>query len=505
MTNIADFPWLHGETAGDQVAVRCGRERWTYRQLRERIAAVGGAVRAGGVRPGDRVLLIAPSVPEFPAAYYGLHAAGAAVVALNPMATVSEIDYVLRDAGCVLAVAWHSTAAATEAAATALDIPFWSLQPQVSAADAVPLEGPHASVDKDTAVILYTSGTTGRPKGAELTHANLIACAETFTQVLRVTRDDRLGTALPLFHVFGGAVVMGTAVVNGASLSLLPRFDAGATLDMIRNDQLTMFFGVPTMYNALLQEVDEPADLGSVRLCASGGASLPEQVLREFSERFGVSILEGYGLTETTGAATFNGLDRDRKTGAVGIPLPGIEVRVVDEKGEETPVGDVGEVILRGPTVMKGYHNMPEATADAIRDGWFHSGDLGTRDVDGDIRIVDRKKDLVIRGGYNVYPREVEEVLYQHRDIVEAAVVGIPDDRLGEEVAAAVALRRGVTLSPQELRTWAEERLSAYKVPRHWVLMDELPKGATGKILKRAIDIGELARSDAARTTAIRS
>jgi len=505
MTNIADYPWLHGETAGDRVAVRCGRERWTYRELRERIAAFGGAVRAGGVGPGDRVLLIAPSVPEFPAAYYGLHAAGAAVVALNPMATVSEIDYVLRDAGCVLAVAWHSSAAATEAAASALDIPFWSLQPQAPAADAVPLARPHASADEDTAVILYTSGTTGRPKGAELTHSNLIACAETFTDVLRVTRDDRLGTALPLFHVFGGAVVMGTSVVNGASLSLLPRFDAGATLDMIKNDQLTMFFGVPTMYNALLQEVDRPADLGSVRLCASGGASLPEQVLREFSERFGVSILEGYGLTETTGAATFNGLDRHRKTGAVGIPLPGIEVRVVDEKGEETPVGDVGEVILRGPTVMKGYHNRPEATADAIRDGWFHSGDLGTRDVDGDIRIVDRKKDLVIRGGYNVYPREVEEVLYQHRDIVEAAVVGIPDDRVGEEVAAAVALRRGVTLSPQELRTWAEERLSAYKVPRHWVLMDQLPKGATGKILKRAIDIDKLVRSDAARTTATRS
>src|SRR6266508_2806271 len=465
MTNIADYPWLHGETASDRVAVTCGRERWTYRELRERVAAFGGAVRAGGVRPGDRVLLIAPSVPEFAAAYYGLHAAGAAVVALNPMATVSEIDYVLRDAGCVLAVAWHSSAAATEAAASALDIPFWSLQPQAPAADAVPLARPHASADEDTAVILYTSGTTGRPKGAELTHSNLIACAETFTNVLRVTRDDRLGTALPLFHFFGG----------------------------------------PTMYNALLQEVDEPADLGSVRLCASGGASLPERVLREFSQRFGVSILEGYGLTETTGAATFNGLDRHRKTGAVGIPLPGIEVRIVDDQGEETPAGDVGEVILRGPTVMKGYHNRPEATADAIRDGWFHSGDLGTRDVDGDIRIVDRKKDLVIRGGYNVYPREVEEVLYQHRDVVEAAVVGIPDDHLGEEVAAAVALRPGVTLSPQELRTWAEERLSAYKVPRRWVLMDELPKGATGKILKRAIDIEKLARRDAARTTATRS
>jgi long-chain acyl-CoA synthetase len=505
MTNIADFPWLHGETAGDRVAVRSGRERWTYRELRDRIAAFGGAARASGVRPGDRVLLVAPSVPEFPAAYYGLHAAGAAVVAVNPMATVSEIEYVLRDAGCVLAVAWHSSAAATEAAASALDIPFWSLQPQAPASDAAPLARPHASADEDTALILYTSGTTGRPKGAELTHANLIACAETFTNVLRVTRDDRLGTALPLFHVFGGAVVMGTSMVNGASLSLLPRFDAGATLDMIKNDQLTMFFGVPTMYNALLQEVDEPADLSSVRLCASGGASLPEQVLREFNERFGVSILEGYGLTETTGAATFNGLDRHRKAGAVGIPLPGIEVRIVDDQGEETPAGDVGEVILRGPTVMKGYHNRPEATADAIRDGWFHSGDLGTRDVDGDIRIVDRKKDLVIRGGYNVYPREVEEVLYQHRDVVEAAVVGIPDDRLGEEVAAAIALRPGVTLSPQELRTWAEERLSAYKVPRQWVLMDELPKGATGKILKRAIDIEKLARRDAARTTATRS
>jgi long-chain acyl-CoA synthetase len=505
MTNFAEFPWLHGETAGDRAAVRCGDAWWTYRELRERMATFGGAVRAAGVMPGDRVLLVAPSVPEFPAAYYGLLAAGAAVVAVNPMATVSEIEYVLRDAGCVLAVAWHSSAAATEAAASALDIPFWSLHPGEHASEASPLARPHDAADEDTAVILYTSGTTGRPKGAELTHSNLISCSETYTDVLRVTQDDRLGTALPLFHVFGGAVVMGTAMMNGASLSLLTRFDADATLKMIEKDRLTIFFGVPTMYNSLLQAVDSAADISSLRLCTSGGASLPEEVLRAFKERFGAVILEGYALTETTGAATFSGLDRQRIAGSVGIALPGIEVRIVDDQGAEVPVGEVGELIMRGPVVMKGYHGRPEATAEAIRDGWFHSGDLGTRSVDGDIRIVDRKKDLVIRGGYNVYPREVEEVLYQHRDVVEAAVVGIPDDHLGEEVAAAVALRPGVTLSPQELRTWAEERLSAYKVPRRWVLMDELPKGATGKILKRAIDIEKLARSDAARTTATRS
>ena len=469
------------------------------------MAIFGGAVRAAGVAPGDRVLLVAPSVPEFPAAYYGLLAAGAAVVAVNPMATVSEIEYVLGDAGCVLAVAWHESAVAAERAAATMDIPFWSLHPREHAPEASPLARPHDAADEDTAVILYTSGTTGRPKGAELTHSNLISCSETYTDVLKVTQDDRLGTALPLFHVFGGAVVMGTAMRNGASLSLLTRFDPDATLKMIEKDRLTIFFGVPTMYNSLLQAVDDAADLSSLRLCTSGGASLPEELMRAFKERFGVVILEGYALTETTGAATFNGLDRLRVSGSVGIALPGIEVRIVDDQGADVPVGEVGELIMRGPVVMKGYHGRPEATAEAIRDGWFHSGDLGTRSIDGDIRIVDRKKDLVIRGGYNVYPREVEEVLYQHPDVVEAAVLGIPDDHLGEEVAAAVALRPGVTVGADELRAWALERLSAYKVPRRWTFLDELPKGATGKILKRAIDIEKLARSDAARTTATRS
>jgi long-chain acyl-CoA synthetase len=491
MSNAAQAAWDHATADPERVALRGAGDPWTYGRLREQAATFAGAVSDAGIAPGDRVLLVAPSVPEFAAAYLGIQVAGAVAVTANTMSTRPELEYVGSDAQCSLVVDWHDVGPHPAAAAAALGIPRWQLEPDVAGVStATPAAAPYAAADDDTAAILYTSGTTGRPKGAQLSHGNFIACANVFHAVLEASADDRLGTALPLFHVYGQAVVLGTALRAGASLSLLARFDAQDLLDLLRRDRLTVLCGVPTMWNALLHASagTEATDFESLRLAASGGASLPAEVLRAFGERFGCVILEGYGLTETSGAATFNGLHRQRKPGCVGIALPGSQVVVRDDDGREVGVDEVGEVFIKGPSVMTGYWRRPEATDEVLQDGWLRTGDLGTKDADGDIRIVDRKKDLIIRGGYNVYPSEVEEVLYEHPDIVEVAVIGVPDDHFGEEVAAVMALRAGATLDPGEFRAWAKERLSAYKVPRLLHVVDALPKGATGKILKRAID-----------------
>jgi long-chain acyl-CoA synthetase len=492
MSNAAQAFWDHATARPERVALRGASDPWTYGHLQERAAAVAARLGAAGVEPGDRVLLVAPSVPEFAGAYYGIHAAGAVAVTANTMSTRPELEYVGGDAGVKLALAWHEVTAAAGAAAAALGVGFWTLDPDLAGFDAATIEQPHDVESTDNAVILYTSGTTGRPKGAQLTHANLIACAEVFVEVLEVTPEDRMGTALPLFHVFGQAVVMGTTLHAGASLSILARFDATELLHMLRRDTLTMMSGVPTMWNAMLHAAGDdasPADFASLRLAASGGAAMPAEVMRAFEERFGAKILEGYGLSETTGAATFNGLHRERKPTCVGIALPRCAVEIRGGDGAAVPTGEIGEVCIKGPVVMSGYWNRPEATAEALtEDGWLKTGDLGTKDEDGDVRIVDRVKDLIIRGGYNVYPREVEEVLYEHPDVVEVAVVGVPDDHFGEEVAAVLALAPGAAFDREAFRGWAKERLSAYKVPRLFQVVDTLPKGPTGKILKRAID-----------------
>jgi long-chain acyl-CoA synthetase len=504
MSNAAQAFWAHATAEPDRVALRGAGDPWTYGRLRERAAAVAARLRAHGVEPGDRVLLVAPSVPEFAGAYYGIHAAGAVAVTANTMSTRPELEYVGGDAGVKVALAWHEVTEASAGAASALGVELWALEPDLAGFDAAEWDAPEATKDDDNAVILYTSGTTGRPKGAQLTHANLIACAEVFVEVLEVTPEDRMGTALPLFHVFGQAVVMGTTLHAGASLSILARFDATDLLDMLRRDTLTMMSGVPTMWNALLHAAGDdvtPADFASLRLAASGGAAMPAEVMRAFEERFGAKILEGYGLSETTGAATFNGLHRERKPSCVGIALPRCKVEIRDSDGNEVPTGEIGEVCITGPVVMSGYWNRPEATAEALVDGWLKTGDLGTEDEDGDVRIVDRVKDLIIRGGYNVYPREVEEVLYAHPDVVEVAVVGVPDEHFGEEVAAVLALAPGATFDREAFRAWAKERLSAYKVPRLFQVLDTLPKGPTGKILKRAIDT-DAVRAASAEATA---
>jgi long-chain acyl-CoA synthetase len=501
VSNLADAVFEHAHEAPTRVAVRAGDRTLTYGELRDLVATYADRVAAAGIGPGDRVVLIAPTGAEFVAAYYGLHAAGAVLITMNVMATAPEIDYVLEDADASLVVAWHEAADAAAKAATDRGLPLWTLAPLTDwpAGDALP--APVDRTDDDTAIIIYTSGTTGRPKGAELSVGGIFALVDAARRQLGLDpAADRTGTALPLFHVYGQLMVMHISISLGAPVSLLHPFDPSRMIEMIRDHRLTVVSGVPAMWIAMLHAAGDsrPEDFAHLRLASSGGASLPGEVIRAFQDRFGTRIREGYGLSETSGWATSTPPDQEPKIGAVGRAVPGIRLEVRDPYGEPVPVGEVGEVWIKGPIVMKGYWRRPEATADAIRDGWLRTGDLGTLDEDGDLRIVDRLKELIIRGGYNVYPREVEEVLYQHPDIVEAAVIGVPDPTYGEEVAAVIVLREGAGLSAEELRAWAKERLSAYKVPHLVQFLPALPKGPSGKILKRAIDRDQLRPRDRA-------
>jgi long-chain acyl-CoA synthetase len=345
--------------------------------------------------------------------------------------------------------------------------------------------------ETDTAVILYTSGTTGTPKGAELTPGNLARNCEIAQELFAMNEQNVVFGGLPLFHAFGRTCGLNTVVRAGGCSTLLPRFDAAAALQMIGRDRVTIFRGVPTMYTAM---VNQPAaasnEASTLRVCVSGGAALPVEVLRGFEERFTCELLEGYGLSETSPVASFNHPDRERKPGSIGTPIDGVEIAVVDSDGNELPHGQVGEIVIRAHNVMKGYWNRPDATAEAIdANGWFHTGDMARIDEDGYFFIVDRKKDMIIRGGYNVYPRELEGVLCKHPAVREAAVIGIPHAELGEEVAAAVTLKPEAHADPAELRDYVKERVAAYKYPRTVWLVDDLSKEPTGKILKRDIQI----------------
>jgi long-chain acyl-CoA synthetase len=348
-----------------------------------------------------------------------------------------------------------------------------------------------ATQPEDTAVILYTSGTTGKPKGAELSHFNLFMCCQVGADRLVDFQEDDVALAvLPLFHSFGQSNVMNTSIYAGGTITLVPRFDGDKVLEVIQRDRVTIFCGVPTMYFALLNHPRTgDFDTSSLRLCISGGAAMPGEVMTAFEKRFDVTVLEGYGLSETSPSASFNRSKSERKFLSVGRPLWGVEMRIHDEMDNPLPAGqdNLGEIVIRGHNVMKGYFKQPQATADAMKGGWFHSGDIGYMDEDGFFFIVDRKKELIIRGGFNVYPREVEEVLYAHPAVAGAAVIGVPDERLGEEVKAVVALRAGQAATEEELIAYCKERMAAYKYPRTIQFVESLPMGATGKILKREL------------------
>ena len=502
MTNLCSYLDEAAASHPDRPALRMDDLELSYAALRRAAFRARALLAAAGVEPGDRVGLMLPNVPAFPIAFYGILAADGVVVPMNPLLKSREVAYYLDDSGARVLLAWRDSAGeaakgAAEAGASVIVVEDPDMGGLLSGLTAAGEDGggPRRT-DDDTAVILYTSGTTGRPKGAELTHSGLTRNAGlTGRTLLKNHPEDVLMGCLPLFHVFGLTCGLNASVAAAGLLTLLPRFDPAKALDIIERDAVTIFEGVPTMYAAILHQVDaDPAKAASLRVCVSGGASLPVEILRGFEEKYGCMILEGYGLSETSPVASFNHPDRERKPGSIGTPVEGVELRLVGEDSADVPAGEVGEIAIRGHNVMKGYWGKPEATAQAIPDGWFRTGDMARRDADGYYYIVDRKKDLVIRGGYNVYPREIEEVLHEHPAVAEVCVVGIPHASLGEEVGAAVALKPGSSATPDELRAFAKERVAAYKYPRHVWLVDTLPKGPTGKILRREVTVPEEVR-----------
>ena len=485
----------HAGSQPEQLAMTDAQHSWTYAQLRDGVLAYAGALIGQGIVAGDRVLLIVPTVPEFVVAYLGIQALGAVVVPVNTMSTRAELDYFIGAAGCSLVIAWHESSVVAADAAAAAGIRHCILPEGAAVSDVVPLTVAEERASDDVAVILFTSGTTGRAKGAELTVGNVLSAGEIAVRLAGVTPQDRIGSALPLFHVFGQTAVLMMTLTAGATMSLLDRFSAEAMLELLRRDRLTVMCGVPTMWNAMLHNAVDavPADFIHLRLALSGGASLPGAVNSAFQEKFGCTLLEAYGLTETTAIGTYGG--PGTPPGSVGAAAFQTEVQIRDSAGSPV-VGDAsGEVYIKGPTIMRGYRGRPDATAEVLSaDGWLRTGDVGKLDAEGNLRIVGRAKELIIRGGYNVYPSEVEAVLYAHPEVLEAAVIGIAHAHYGEEVAAVIVVNPGMPHDGAALMAWARERLSAYKIPRVLQFVDELPKGSTGKILKRAIDREALAQ-----------
>jgi long-chain acyl-CoA synthetase len=489
--NLADNLTRAAELHPDNVAIRLDDATLTYAQLDAATKLMAGLLAERGVQPGDRVGILLPNVPHWAVIYFGVLRAGAVAVPMNPLLKEREVAYYLTDSGAKLIFAWHGFLDEAQAGAKLADAELQVVDP----ADFQGLLQASTSIDgvvdrdpQDTAVVLYTSGTTGQPKGAELTHLNISRNVELVNEdLLSLTSDDVIFGGLPLFHVFGQTAALNAAVAAGATLTLLPRFEPTKALEVLARDKVTVFEAVPTMFVALLNHPDRAAyDVSGIRVCVTGGSAMPVEVLRGFEETFGCLILEGYGLSETSPLASCN-LPGKKKPGSIGTPVSGVEFRLVDDEGNDVAPGEVGEIAIKGHNVMKGYWNKPEATAAAIKDGWFHSGDVARKDDEGFYFIVDRKKDLIIRGGYNVYPREIEEVFYEHPAVAEVAVIGFQHDELGEEIGAVVALKPGAVADPDELRDFVKGKVAAYKYPRVVQLVEALPKGPTGKILKREI------------------
>ena len=484
----------------DRPALRLGDLIVTYAELDAASRRVAGLLREHGVAPGDRVAIMLPNVPEFASAYYGALRYGAIVLPMNVLNKKREVAFLLAEAGAELIFALdgmheHAEAAAEATGGTCVRVTVGGFPRRRSAG----ARRARRRRPDDTAMLLFTSGTTGSPKGAELTHHNLARNAEISTGMFGLGYEDVLLGALPLFHAFGQTCGLNTTVRAGASVSLLPRFDPVQALELLDQHDVTLCLGVPTMYAAMLEKADGfPA--GRLRHCVSGGSALPERVLREAEALFGCPMLEGYGLTETAPVASFNKPGEPRKVNSIGTPLEDTEMRVVDADDRDLPPGERGEILIRGHGVMKGYWNQPEATARTLRGGWMHTGDLAYVDEDGYFFLVDRIKDMIIRGGLNVYPREVEDVLHEHPAVAAAAVVKVPHPVLGEEVGAAVVLREGAEATEKELRAFVRDEIAAYKYPRHVWFVDALPMDATGKVRKREIEVpAEVLEKAAAR------
>ena len=518
--NLAAIVEQHVRRKPDRIAVVFGEQRLTYAALDAWANQIAGGLAASGIGRGDHVGLLCPNVPYFPAAYFGILKTGATVVPLNVLLKPREIAYHLRDSDTKVLFCFEGTPdlPMAEAAKAALAVvplcrrlivmpregsggfanePDVMTLAQLTAGQPLAFETAPTGSD-DTAVILYTSGTTGQPKGAELTHSNMVMNAMASAELCAASGDEHgnhsTAVTLPLFHATAQTAQMNAYLHLGGALVLLPRFDPAALLAVMMKERVTHWIGVPTMYWSLLQhvrekKVDVSSLAGTLKLAVSGGAPMPVELLKDFQQIFSVRIVEGYGLSETSPVACFNHLDRPSRPGTVGQPLFAVDVRCVDDKDEPAPAGQPGEVVIRGHNIMKGYYKRPEATAEAMRNGWFHTGDIGIIDADGYLSIVDRKKDMILRGGFNVYPRELEEVLLTHPAVSLVAVIGVPDERLGEEVKAIVVKKLSAVVTEQELRAWGKERLAAYKYPRLIEFRTELPTSATGKILKRELRV----------------
>ena len=499
----------------DRDAVVLGDVRLDYQTLNALANQIANLLVSRGIRPGDKVALSCPNLPHFPAVYYGILKTGAVVVPLNVLLKGREVAYHLDDSDAKAYLCFEGTpelpmgaegwAGFNEAgtcetffvitATPGADSPIDGAETLGAAlADQSPSFDTAVTGPTDTAVILYTSGTTGQPKGAELSHANLLFNALTCNRQFGAADHEVHLVTLPLFHSFGSTVQMNAGFAVGATIVLLPRFDADKAVALLQKEKITFFAGVPTMYwgllGALTDDVDVDLIATNLRIAVSGGASLPVEIIRQFKDRFHVQILEGYGLSETSPLATFADRNRAPRPGSIGVPIWGVECQLVDKNWKVVEGTDtIGEIAIRGHNVMKGYYNRPEATAEVMRDGWFRTGDLARRDEDGFFYIVDRAKDMIIRGGFNVYPREIEEVLMTHPEVSMAAVVGVPHDSHGEEVKAFIIREPGAEVSAQELLSWGKEQMAAYKYPRVVEFVSTLPMTSTGKILKRELAV----------------
>jgi len=483
-----------------------------YAQINGAANQIANGLKAQGIVPGDKVALSCLNLPYFPMIYFGILKAGATVVPLSVLLKEDEIEYHLKDSESKAYFCFEGTPelpmaqmghqgfnkvsgcehffVITANPASPSPIDGTKTLGSLMAGQAPTFDMVQTGAD-DTAVIIYTSGTTGRPKGAELTHSNLFCNTVLCTDLFDLNDQDTTLIVLPLFHIFAMTCLMNAGIYKGTHAVLLPRFDAETVFGLLQKHEVTIFAGVPTMYWGLLNYKEDKFDYDKIssnlRLCAAGGAALPVQVLHDFEARFKVSVLEGYGMSEGSPVVTFNQPRVGTKPGSIGTEVWGVEVKLVDEEGNEVPVGEKGELLYRGHNVMKGYYKKPEANAKTLKGGWLHSGDVAIKDEDGFYFIVDRTKDMIIRGGLNVYPREVEEVMIKHDAVSLVAVIGIPDEKMGEEIKAYVVKEPGSSISEEELMAYTKSKLAAYKYPRVVEFIDALPMSATGKILKKEL------------------
>ena len=517
MANLSALLENSAGTYADRTAIVFGDTKLNYAQVNGAANQVANLLVERGVKPGDKVALSCPNLPYFSIIYYGILKAGATVVPLNVLLKAREVAYHLDDSDAVAYFAFEGTADLPigEAAwdgfqATDSCKEFFLIK--LDSAAPAPLEGPEHYAplvaaqpptfetverdDDDTAVILYTSGTTGQPKGAELRHRNMrdnaLAGKDLFGA--NAHTPDTYLCVLPLFHSFGQTVIQNGGFAFGGTVVMLPRFEAEPAIGLMLREKVTFFAGVPTMYwgllGALTPEHPVAEIAANLRVAAAGGSALPVEVHKSFKERFGVTILEGYGLSETSPVASFSVFGEEPKVGSIGKPIPGVEMKLIDAEWNDVPDDPdaIGEIAIKGHNVMKVYYDRPEATAEAIQDGWFRSGDLAKKDADGYYFIVDRSKDMIIRGGYNVYPREIEEVLMSHPAVSLVAVIGVPHESHGEEIKAVVVKNKDHDdVTEETLVAWGKEQFAAYKYPRVVEFRDELPMTSTGKILKREL------------------